>query len=157
MIEGKGTAKRKYVWLAVLAVAALLLVPFPTQLSPDFTIRFVDDAGNPIRGMEVQRSCMHYTYDSIGSVCPEDWDNPKRTDNDGNIDFAATYVWYGGASRVVRTVFSHILLIAHGSVGKRVTLFPDEPEGFKRNGWINIDPDNPQREAVLQRENKFNE
>jgi hypothetical protein len=152
MTDAKGLGGRKYFWLAAVVIAALLFVPFPTQLSPEFTIRFVDDLGNPISGMEVQRTCTHYTYDSIGWVCPEDWDNPKRTDENGNVSFTRNHVWYGAASRVVRTVLSYMMLIAHGSVGRSITLFPRTPAGIKSSAWVDIDPDDPQKEVVLKRE-----
>ncbi|MGD9561052.1 MAG: hypothetical protein AB7F88_02395 [Pyrinomonadaceae bacterium] len=154
MTETKASGKGNYIVIGVVIVAALLLVPFPTQLSPDFTVKFMDDAGNPIRGMEVLRTCTHYTYYPIGSVCPEDWDNPRRTDDEGSVSFTANYVWYGAASRVVRTVFSYMMLIAHGSVGRSITLFPRAPAGIKSSMWINIDPDNPQKEVVLERESE---
>ncbi|MCZ2392017.1 MAG: hypothetical protein LC113_13195 [Acidobacteria bacterium] len=152
MEEAKGFGRKRLIVPALIVIAGLLLIPFPTQLSPDFTVRFVDDLGNPIRGMVVQRTCTHYTYNSLGSVCPDDWDNPKRTDDDGNVSFTANYVWYGAASRAVRTVVSYALLIAHGSVGRSITLFPRAPAGIKSSGWVDIDPDNPQKEVVLQRE-----
>ena len=152
MTDDNGMGRRKYLWLTAIVMAVLLFVPYPTQLSPDFTIRFVDDAGNPISGMEVQRTCTHYTYDSMGWVCPEDWDSPKKTDENGNVSFTANYVWYGAASRAVRTVFSHVMLIAHGSIGRSITLFPRPPAGIQSSMWINIDPDNPQQEVIMNRE-----
>jgi hypothetical protein len=157
MPETKGPRRKKLIVPALIVIAGLLLIPFPTQLSPDFTVRFVDDAGNPIRGMKVQRTCTHYTYDSSGWVCPEDWNDPKRTDENGNVSFTANYVWYGAASRVVRTVFSYALLIAHGSVGRDITLFPGTPEGFAGSSVIDIDPDNPQKEVVLKRQSVVEE
>ena len=152
MKETKGFRRKELIKPALIVIASLLLIPFPTQLSPDFTVRFVDDLGNPIRGMEVQRTCTHYTYDSLGSVCPEDWDNPKKTDDNGTVSFTANYVWYGAASRAIRTIFSHAMLIAHGSVGKSITLFPWPPEGIKSSAPVDVDPDNPQKEIVLKRE-----
>lgn len=140
----------KYMAMALIVLTAIV-IPFPTQLSPQFTVRFVDEGGNPIRGMEVQRTCIHYTYDPIGSVCPEDSDNPRTTNDNGIISFTASYVWYGAASRVVRTGFSYMLLIAHGSVGKDITLFPRAPAGVSSVPVV-IDPDNPQTEVVLKRE-----
>lgn len=143
--------RRKVVGVAGVLIIALLFVPFPTQLSPDFTVRFVDDVGNPIAGMEVQRTCTHYTYDSLKHECPEDWDHPPKTDSDGKVSFSAKYVWYGVASRAMRAGFSYMMLIAHGSVGRSVVLFPRQPKGFKDVGWFTIDLDNPQTEIIMRR------
>ncbi len=144
---------QRRLWLVPIALLVVaLFIPFPTMLSPDFTVRFVDESGSPIVGMVVQRACRHYTYETVNDHCAEDWDNPPRTDSNGNVSFSAKYVWYGAISRAMRTVFSYAMLIAHGSVGRSVTLFPRRPEGYKEKYWINIDPDNPQKEIVIEHE-----
>lgn len=140
--------KRRWRWLVAI-ICSLLLIPFPTLLSPDFTVRFVDAEGRPIAGMEVRQSCTHYTYELVNDSCVEEWDHPRRTDGNGEIRFREKYVWFGAASRVVRTIFSYMLLIAHGSVGRQVTLFTSGNDSGLDSYVVNIDPENPPTELTL--------
>ena len=144
----RSRSRRRWHYVAVLVII-LLLIPFPTLLSPEFTVRFVDSHGLPVQDMEVKRTCTHYTYESSHSSCEEDWDHPPKTDRDGRVHFTAKYVWFGAASRAIRSVFSHVLLIAHGSVGRHVTLFTSGNDSGLDSYVINIDPDAPPAEITL--------
>ncbi len=127
----------------------LLLIPFPTRLAPDFTVRFLGRDGRSVPGMEVRQTCTHYTYESIRNHCAGEWDTAPVTNVNGEVHFNAQYVWFGTASRAIRSVFSHILLIAHGGVGRDVTLFTSGNDSGLNSYVISIDPDNPPSEITL--------
>ncbi len=145
--------KRIRLWRWPIGIfVVLLLIPFPTLLAPDFTIRFVDKYGNPVAGMKVRQTCTHYTYESIANHCADEWDNAPVTNANGEVHFDAKYVWFGAASRAVRSVFSQIMLIAHGSVGRSVTLFTSGNDSGLSSHVISVDPDAPPREITLTAE-----
>ena len=133
----------------MLFVVVLLLIPYPTLLAPDFTVQFVDGAGNPVAGMKVRQSCTHYTYEFVHNSCAETWDNAPITDAAGTVHFEERYVWFGLASRAVRTVLSYALLIAHGSVGRSVTLFTSGNDSGLDSYVISIDPNHPPKAVTL--------
>ena len=147
--EHRNIRRRRVIWTVMIVVCTLLLIPFPTLLSPDFTVSFVNSEGNPVSDMKVRRTCTHYTYESINNHCAEDWDHAPKTDSDGKVSFSSRYVWYGAASRAVRALFSYILLIAHGSVGRHITLFTAGNDSGLKSYGISIDPNDPNKEITL--------
>lgn len=147
--EHRNIRTRRVIWTVMIVVGTLLLIPFPTLLSPDFTVRFVNSEGNPVADMKVRRTCTHYTYESINNHCSEDWDHAPKTDRDGKVSFSSRYVWYGAASRAVRALFSYLLLIAHGSVGRDITLFTTGNDSVLRSYVISVDPNDPNKEITL--------
>ena len=144
----KSVRSRRFLWLGAF-VLVLLFIPFPTLLAPDFNVRFVDGFGKPVDGMKVRETCTHYTYESISNHCADEWDNAPVTNANGEVHFNAQYVWFGAASRAIRSVFSHVLLIAHGSVGRSVGLFTSGNDSGLDSYGISIDPDNPPKEITL--------
>ncbi|MFT3744242.1 MAG: hypothetical protein QM785_08100 [Pyrinomonadaceae bacterium] len=142
--------RRQRLWRWTIGIfIVLLLIPFPTRLAPDFTVRFVDGAGNPVAGMKVREMCTHYTYESITDHCAAEWDNSPQTNDNGEVHFDRQDVWFGTASRAIRSVFSHILLIAHGSVGRHVTLLTYGNNSDLHSYVISIDPDAPPQQITL--------
>jgi hypothetical protein len=100
--------------------------------------------------MNVSESCTHYTFESAHNTCAYYDDSRQITSADGSVHFSAKYVWFGAGSRVGRTVLSYALLIAHGSVGRRVYLLTGG-DGFQEH-VIDIDPENPRTEITVTSE-----
>ena len=145
-------ARSKRLAIILIACSALALVPFPTTLAPDFTLRVVDGNGIPLKGIRVWETCTHYTYDlSSEDTCAHYSDNRQQTDADGNVHFSRKFVWFGFLARIVRSSINHLRLIAHGSVGRHVTLFMTDNSGFT-SLVIDVNPENPPNEIVLERD-----
>jgi hypothetical protein len=72
---------RKKIWIfATLgAMALLLLYPIKTTVVPDWKIRIVDEAGNPMRSFRVREIWQHYTIETYSH------EEDLITDGDGYV------------------------------------------------------------------------
>ncbi|MFZ1699394.1 MAG: hypothetical protein WBO10_08590 [Pyrinomonadaceae bacterium] len=101
---------------------ALLFVPYPTTVVPEWNLQFVDEHRQPIPRLHIEQTCDHFTYFIATSVCGKYSDSRQYTDADGRVVFSEKVVYLGLLSRILRTIRSYALLIFHGSVGIRADL-----------------------------------
>lgn len=76
---------RKKLWIFVtlgaMALLLLLLYPFKTTVVPEWRVRIVDEAGNPLRTTRVREVWKHYTIESASHAAV------LITDGDGYVAF----------------------------------------------------------------------
>jgi hypothetical protein len=102
--------RRRIIIIASVVAVALLFVPFPTELIPEWKVRVVDEQNRPLRKVNVEQSWTNYTFGDSG------FDN-KDTDENGFVVFPPRLVWTGAFSRIVYPPLAALMLLAHGSAG----------------------------------------
>jgi hypothetical protein len=86
----------------------------------------VNEEGVPYSGELVQQECRDYTLDvNPCSYAPDD--TYGFTDENGYVEFSEKSFSLSIASRILRTIKSYSLIIAHGSVGTQVYLMSSGP------------------------------
>ena len=73
--------KKSWIFAFLGAVALLLLYPFKTTVVPDWKVRIVDEAGNPMRSFRVREVWQHYTIETYSH------EEDLITDGDGYVTF----------------------------------------------------------------------
>jgi hypothetical protein len=99
--------------MVLAAVLVLFLVtflyPFKTTTLPQWNLRVVDDAGAPVREVNVTEHWQHYLLESDGH------EEAQRTSQDGRVSFALRSI----RASMARRVFARISKIAqHGDRGR---------------------------------------
>jgi hypothetical protein len=119
---------RKKIWIFAFlgAVALLLLYPFKTTVVPDWKVRIVDEAGNPMRSFRVREVWQHYTIETYSH------EEDLITDGDGYVTFPKRTV---RGSLLVRIGWPMVNVInVHASFGPHayVSILDDQtlPELF---------------------------
>ena len=97
--------------LAVMAVLAVSFVPFPTEMVPEWRLRFETEEGGPLASVVVQQGWRSYTYPVSRGY------EQRCTDSDGVVIFPKRYLWAGLISRIVFPVLAEAMTLAHGSTG----------------------------------------
>ena len=67
--------------IVLLVLAVILLYPFETTTVPQWNVRVVDDAGAPVREINLTEHWQHYPFDSSGH------EEVKRPNQDGLVKF----------------------------------------------------------------------
>jgi hypothetical protein len=100
---------RRYTALLLLAVS--LLVPYPTQVVPEWRIRVVDLNGAPVFREPVMEIWQHYSLESVSH------EEERLTDGDGYVIFPERTIWRPLLARVLFTSCAAVSTLAHGSMG----------------------------------------
>ena len=121
-----GARKKIWIFATLGAMALLLLYPFKTTVVPDWKIRIVDEAGNPMRSFRVREVWQHYTIETYSH------EEDLITDGDGYVTFPKRTV---RGSLLVRIGWPMVnVLNVHVSLGPHayVTILEDQtfPELF---------------------------
>jgi hypothetical protein len=103
---------RRWRQLAIPGTVAFsfLLIPIPYKASPQWTVRVVDEAGNPLQGMLVRLSFENYSVEST------DHEVDLNTDSQGRVIFPSRTRTASILSRCYYTARSAMAL-AHASFG----------------------------------------
>jgi hypothetical protein len=109
----------KYKWPRRIGLAMMLLLvalyPFQSTVVPDWTLRVVDQRGNPVRGKFVRESWAHYSLELESTVHGTDgW-----TDDKGYVTFPKGHIRASFARRAIFSVLTDMYSLAHGSRGVR--------------------------------------
>jgi protocatechuate 3,4-dioxygenase beta subunit len=115
----KGTTKRIFVLGGILGI---FLIPFPTEVVPEYDLRIVDQNGIPLENASIEQACSNYTYSSR-NICGEALDARQRTDENGVVRFSSKAIWMSLLSRMGRAAFHYLMTAFHGSLGLKSTLF----------------------------------
>jgi hypothetical protein len=100
--------------MALLAIVITLLYPFKTTVVPEWRIRIVDEAGNPMPMIAVREVWKHYTIES------DSHQGDSLTDNEGYVTFPKRTV---RGSLLIRLGIPLLnLLNVHASFGPRAYL-----------------------------------
>lgn len=122
--------KKKITFVAMLLVlSSLAFLPYKTTLVPEWTIRVEDENGKPYVNKLVGQTCENYTLNV--SPCVESNDVARYTDSEGYVTFPERNIILSLTSRIFRSIFSYLKLIAHGSVGIDVNIHASGPTGYK--------------------------
>jgi hypothetical protein len=88
--------------MALAAVLVLFLVtflyPFKTTTLPHWNLRVVDDAGAPVREINVTEHWQHYLLESSGH------EEVQRTNQDGRVSFAVRNIRSSLARRLLERI-----------------------------------------------------
>jgi hypothetical protein len=128
---------KKAVIIGIIALT-IFLIPFETTLVPEWKIRVVDENGNPYLGKLIGQVCHSYTLGV--SPCSEANDIAQVTDRDGYVIFPERKIKLSLLSRIIRSVFNFVMLIAHGSFGIDVYLHSSGPHGYKTVKYVSGEP-----------------
>ncbi len=101
--------------LAIIVVPLVILIglflPLPTTVVPEWTIRVVDQNGNPVAGSKVRQIWQHYTFEETGH------EEVRVTDQNGIVTFPRRVIARPILIRITYTAWAFVTLIAHGSMG----------------------------------------
>ena len=98
--------------LSFLAViAAVTVLPFETTVVPAWRIRVVDEAGNPIAGVNAREHWQHYTVETRGH------EELLITDENGYVSFPARSVRASILDRIIGVIRNIATTAIHTSFG----------------------------------------
>lgn len=123
-------SRRKLFAIAILIVIALGFVPFESTLVEPWEIQFVDPEGLPISNVSGAIACYHYTYFE-SDLCSDESDRSQETGKDGKITFSRKSFRLSLMSRIGRSLLAYPLVLAHGSVGRKVYLLISVPTKYE--------------------------
>ena len=98
-------------WHVAIAVLAILFVPIPTELVPEWTMRFRDGNGHPLSRVVTEQSWRSYTFFAVDGYAQ------SCTDVEGVVIFPKRYLWAGLLSRILSPLLAEAMTLAHGSTG----------------------------------------
>lgn len=118
-------------WLVIVMVIVLLLIPFPTEMVPEWKLRVVDREGNALAGVQIEEAWTNYSY--FGQHAYE----LRRSDKSGEVIFPRRMLWAGAIQRVSGIVISNVMIIAHGSKGLSIDgrVFDSDYASDKQISW----------------------
>ena len=106
-----GPRKKIWIFAILAAIALVLLYPFKTTVVPEWRLRIVDEAGNPLRATRVREVWQHYTIESASH------EEDLITDGDGYVTFPRRTV-RGSLLVRIGTPLVNVLNV-HASFGPR--------------------------------------
>lgn len=129
--------KRQHIIFVILGlVAVAALYPYKSSVIPPWRVRVVDVDGNGCPHMSAMEGWGHYSLFLMGSLGTE----RKFTDKDGYVEFPEREIRATGIRRVVMPIVTHILVIAHGSVGVSGMVYTT---GLKDVAWLSYKDGSP--------------
>ncbi len=105
---------RRYTALLLFAVVALL--PYPTTVVPEWSIRVVDGNGAPVVGGTVRETWRDYSLEGDGH------EEELLTNRAGYVVFPERKIWAPPLFRVLFTSCAAVSTLAHGSMGPHASL-----------------------------------
>lgn len=100
--------RKLWIFLIILAV---MFVPFPTEIVPEWQMQFRQGGGEKLSNVLAQQSWTSYTYFAAGGY------DQRCTDSEGIVVFPKRYLWSGLFSRVASPILAEMMTLAHGSTG----------------------------------------
>jgi hypothetical protein len=130
---------QKLLWVSGVILALVIsLVPFSTTLVPEWQMRVVNESGMPYAGKGVRQFCYSYTLGV--SPCHDSNDFMRETDASGYVVFPERKITASLLSRILRTIYNFVMLIADGSFGESVYVDATGPNGYKRLEYLHGRP-----------------
>lgn len=111
MPRRKRLLPRRYL-LSGLACVALLLVPFPTTMVPEWRVQVINRQGHVLRGEFVRQSWTDYSLESCCGDMDDAW-----ADESGYVVFPRRVIWASLLARTVKPPLAKLMTLAHGSAG----------------------------------------
>jgi hypothetical protein len=126
MFSDVSASRRKQIVAAIIAALVLFLIPFPTELIPEWKLRVVDENNQPLANVKVVQSWKNYTFGDHG------FDNGYADEN-GFVVFPQKQLWASAFSRIVYPPLVALALLAHGSAGTDVSVQVFDKNYFSYN------------------------
>lgn len=111
-------------FLLIACVLIMLVVPYPSLVCPEWTVRVVNENGEPLQGRLVDQKCRDYTLDIDVCMVP---DSRQYTDRDGVVRFPMRIIWAGMISRILRSAYRIATWPGHQTLGAHVYLLTSGP------------------------------
>lgn len=122
--------------LILAVILAVFLVPFRTVLVPRWRLQVVDENGKPYKDQRVDQFCSNYTLEV--DLCLTS-DSTQYSDENGYVDFPERSFSMNLVSRILVSLKSYLMTLAHGSVGTRIRVNSiDYPAGSAK---LEYDPE----------------
>lgn len=121
--------------LLIAFILVMLFVPYPSLVCPEWTVRVVNENGEPLQGRFVDQQCQDYTLGIDPCMVP---DSRQHSDRDGIVRFPMRVIWAGMLSRILRSAYSIATWPGHRSWGAYVYVWtsgPNNPE-IRYNPWL---------------------
>ena len=120
---------KKYLLIAlVISIVIGSIIPYRTVFVPVWRVRVLDENGQPYKGQLVRQFCDNY---SLGVSPCSGSDFGRRTDENGYVEFPERTIVASLVFRIIKTLASYLLLLAHGSVGSEIYLDSSGPGGYR--------------------------
>lgn len=115
--------RRSLLKILIISTALILLFPWDTTVAPSATIRVVDEASNPVRGMLVKQIWRDWSVEST------DHYEYLRTDKDGYVVTPRRSIRAPLLLRMIGATWSFVTQGMHSSRGPHVTIwaYGDDP------------------------------
>lgn len=102
--------KKIKIWHLAVIVMAILFIPFPTELVPEWKMQFRKKDGTVAAGVVAEQSWRSYSFSAGGY-------DQRCTDQNGEVTFPRRDLWSGMFSRLVSPLLAEVGSLAHGSTG----------------------------------------
>lgn len=118
---------KKIKLVVIIVFVVVVIIPFETSHLDEWRVRVVDENNTAYSGKSVVQFCENYTLGV--APCFEQGESTKVTDKHGYVTFPKRTFRLSLLSRIVRTAFNFVMIIAHGSVGNDIYLQATGPQG----------------------------
>ena len=98
-------------WHIAIVVLAILFVPVPTELVPEWRMQFRDSTGQPLAHVVTHQEWRSYTYFATHGY------EQRCTNAEGVVVFPTRYLWSGLLSRIASPLLAEAMTLAHGGTG----------------------------------------
>ena len=146
------TLKMRQTWLRTVLVGLIgagvvSLYPARSTVSPAWTIRIVDTAGNPLSGAFVRQVWKDYSVESASH------EQDAHTDENGFVSFPERTVRSSWLARTVGVISNTVSLGVHASYGPsaQVLAYGDTVGGKRLEGSATYQPGKPLAEKLVTR------
>ncbi|NOT48208.1 MAG: hypothetical protein HOP17_10735 [Acidobacteria bacterium] len=116
-------------WHIFAGLVAALFVPIPTEMVPEWRMRFTDEHGNALSNVVVQQSWTTYTYFAGRGY------EQRCTDGAGVVAFPQRLLWSGLFARIVSPPLAEVGTLAHGSTGTQADVQVFDRNYISENYW----------------------
>jgi len=103
--------------IMLVAIVALLLIPFDQTIAPDWRVQVVNEKGEPLAGVTVRESWQQYSLE------PSNDEEDQNTGADGSVHFARRTLRSSLLSRFNGCVGEIARMGAHASCGPHAHVF----------------------------------
>lgn len=144
-----GTKRLGFIIVVVMTLSAIgSIIPFQSTVVPAWKIRVIDETGRPYAGMSVSQAWKHYSLELEGGENME----TRQTDEAGYVEFPQRTLKLSLLSRALRSVYTHVLTLSHGSAGISADVAATGPQGYKSIKYVAGKP--PPDQLVLPSRDK---
>lgn len=139
--------RRKLFWVTLVLAILVAVSPYESTIVPAWKLRVVDETGTPYVGKQVNQTWKHYSLDKDPGTNIES----RYTDSNGYVAFPERTIKASLLSRVVRSVYSAAMTLAHGGYGVHAYVSALGPQGYES---VNYSPNQLPTQMILASKDK---